>query len=129
MKIEQVGDEYIPVWVDVMVLGEYWKNNISYYVSNWTEEPKSHWFKYDSNGKRISFITGNMSLAQNDEMPFISFTSGLHRTRWIMSVNKKHIPVGIKEENYAYALRIGLAITRVTKNEAIIIPNNAGVLD
>lgn len=119
MKIQATRKEYIPTWVYPEALERLWILNKNYYVESWSGEPKIGWFDYAMPDVRTGFCTADAYLEEIEGKLTVGFVNGRHRTRWLMTMNKRLIPIGLEEECFKKAISIGLASGRVMPHEEL----------
>lgn len=82
---------FVPAIVDANRLEAYWKKDDGY-LARWSGPPCRNWFLSDEAGARIGFFAGLVNL----DGEAIGFTNGRHRTRWLLGLGLKSIPVCIE---------------------------------
>jgi hypothetical protein len=119
MKIIATRKNYQPTWVFADVLEELWKHNKSFYIASWSGGPKAAWYAYDIPDVKTAFCTADTYIETIDGELTVSFENGRHRTRWLLNLGMKLIPIGLEDKHYQKAISIGLAKSRVQLNEEI----------
>lgn len=93
-----------------------------YLVSGSVPVPNSHVFGKIKNSQHYYFKAARASITTNKNGYVLKFSEGRHRTRWLLGLGIKYIPLGISEHSFAEVKALGLFHTLMAPATTLDLP-------